>query len=85
MVPEIVDPLNYSKSKFFPINPFYLKTFFYVCKLSSLCPGPGLGPVWSKNYLKTQNKLKSLKVAQVKDEMDDDKDDGCDGVCDDAW
>ena len=28
------------------------------------------------------NKLKSLKVAQVKDEMDDDEDDGCDGVCD---
>ena len=24
------------------------------------------------------NKLKSLKVAQVKDEMDDDEDDGCD-------
>ena len=30
------------------------------------------------------NKLKSLKVAQVKDEMDDDEDDGCDGVCDAA-
>ena len=28
------------------------------------------------------NKLKSLKVAQVKDEMDDDEDDGCEGVCD---
>ena len=28
------------------------------------------------NLLK--NKLKSLKVAQLKDEMDDDKDDGCD-------
>ena len=28
------------------------------------------------------NKLKSLKVAQVKDEMDDDEDDGCDVVCD---
>ena len=26
------------------------------------------------------NKLKSLKVAQVKDEMDDDEDDGCDVV-----
>ena len=26
------------------------------------------------------NKLKSLKVAQVKDEMDDDEDDGCDSV-----
>ena len=26
------------------------------------------------------NKLKSLKVAQVKDVMDDDEDDGCDGV-----
>ena len=31
------------------------------------------------------NKLKSLKVAQVKDEMDDDEDDGSDGVCDVAW
>ena len=31
----------------------------------------------SQNY---QNKLKSLKVAQVKDEMDDDEDDGCDVV-----
>ena len=31
------------------------------------------------------NKLKSLKVAQVKDEMDDDEDDGCEGVCDVAW
>ena len=31
------------------------------------------------------NKLKSLKVAQVKDEMDDDEDDGCDGVCDVVW
>ena len=30
----------------------------------------------------TYNKLKSLKVAQVKDVMDDDEDDGCDGVCD---
>ena len=28
------------------------------------------------------NKLKSLKVAQIKDVMDDDEDDGCDGVCD---
>ena len=28
------------------------------------------------------NKLKSLKVAQVKDEMDVDEDDGCDVVCD---
>ena len=28
------------------------------------------------------NKLKSLKVAQVKDEMDGDEDDGCDIVCD---
>ena len=28
------------------------------------------------------NKLKSLKVAQVKDEKDDDEDEGCDGVCD---
>ena len=27
------------------------------------------------------NKLKSLKVAQVKDEMDGDEDDGCDSVC----
>ena len=27
------------------------------------------------------NKLKSLKVAQVKDDIDD----GCDGVCDVAW
>ena len=27
---------------------------------------------------KQTNKLKSLKVAQVKDEMDDDEDDGCD-------
>jgi len=25
-----------------------------------------------------KNKLKSLKVTQVKDEMDDDEDDGCD-------
>ena len=32
-----------------------------------------------------KNKLKSLKVAQVKDEMDDDEDDGCEGVCDVAW
>ena len=31
------------------------------------------------------NKLKSLKVAQVKDEMDDDEDDDCEGVCDVAW
>ena len=31
------------------------------------------------------NKLKSLKVAQVKDEMDDDEADGCDSVCDVAW
>ena len=30
--------------------------------------------------LTIKNKLKSLKVAQVKDEMDDDEDDGCDGV-----
>ena len=29
---------------------------------------------------KLRNKLKSLKVAQVKDEMDDDEDDGCDVV-----
>ena len=29
-----------------------------------------------------KNKLKSLKVAQVKDEMDGDEDDGCDFVCD---
>ena len=28
------------------------------------------------------NKLKSLKVAQLKDEMDGDEDDGCHGVCD---
>ena len=31
------------------------------------------------------NKLKSLKVAQVKDEMDVDEDDGCDGVWDVVW
>ena len=30
-----------------------------------------------------KNKLKSLKVAQVKDEMDDDE--GCESVCDVAW
>ena len=29
-----------------------------------------------------KNKLKSLKVAQVKDEMDVDEDDGWDVVCD---
>ena len=28
------------------------------------------------------NKLKSLKVAQLKDEMDGDEDDGCGSVCD---
>ena len=28
------------------------------------------------------NKLKSLKVAQVKDVIDDNEDDGCDNVCD---
>ena len=32
-----------------------------------------------------ENKLKSLKVAQVKDEMDGGEDDGCDGVCDVVW
>ena len=42
-----------------------------------------------KVYLKLvaglpKNKLKSLKVAQVKDEMDDDED-GCDSVCDVVW
>ena len=31
------------------------------------------------------NKLKSSKVAQVKDEMDGDEDDGCGSVCDVAW
>ena len=31
------------------------------------------------------NKLKSLKVAQVKDEIDGDEDDGCDVVFDDVW
>ena len=31
-------------------------------------------------FIFSHNKLKSLKVAQVKDEMDDDKDDGCDVV-----
>ena len=29
-----------------------------------------------------RNKLKSLKVAQLKDEMDGDEDDGCGSVCD---
>ena len=29
-------------------------------------------------FQETANKLKSLKVAQLKDEMDDDEDDGCD-------
>ena len=32
-----------------------------------------------------ENKLKSLKVAQVKDEMGDDEDDGCECVSDVAW
>ena len=32
-----------------------------------------------------KNKLKSLKVAQVKDEMDDNEADGCDSVCDVPW
>ena len=32
-----------------------------------------------------KNKLKSLKVAKVKDEMDGDKDDGCDDACDVVW
>ena len=36
-------------------------------------------------YKVSQNKLKSLKVAQVKDEMDEDEDDGCDSLCDVAW
>ena len=31
-------------------------------------------------FIFSHNKLNSLKVAQVKDEMDDDKDDGCDVV-----
>ena len=31
------------------------------------------------------NKLKSLKVAQVKDEMDEDEDEGCESVCDVVW
>ena len=35
--------------------------------------------------LELKNKLKSLKVAQVKDEMDDDEYDGWEGVCDVAW
>ena len=34
------------------------------------------------NSLSFYNKLKSLKVAQVKDDMDDDEDDGWDSVCD---
>ena len=34
----------------------------------------------SYSCIATENKLKSLKVAQVKDEMDDDEDDGCDGL-----
>ena len=36
----------------------------------------------SKINNRIKNKLKSLKVAQVKDEMDDDEDDGCDGLFD---
>ena len=37
---------------------------------------------YKQNKHSHPNKLKSLKVAQVKDEMDDDEDDSCDGVCD---
>ena len=29
--------------------------------------------------------LKSSKVAQVKDDMDNDEDGGCEGVCDVVW
>ena len=36
-------------------------------------------------FVLSENKLKSLKVAQVKDVMDDDEDDGCNGVCDVGW
>ena len=36
-------------------------------------------------FVDTINKLKSLKVAQVKDEMEDEEDDGCEGVHDVAW
>ena len=38
--------------------------------------------IWAPIFI---NKLKSLKVAQVKDEMDDDEDEGCESVCDVAW
>ena len=41
---------------------------------------PGLGS--RLNALLCLNKLKSLKVNQVKDEMDGDEDDGYYGVCD---
>ena len=41
--------------------------------------------LWVKKHVCVQNKLKSLKVAQVKDEMDDDVDEGCESVCDVAW
>ena len=43
-----------------------------ICSLTHPCPHSHPN-IW-------KNKLKSLKVAQVKDEMDDDEDDGCDVV-----
>ena len=38
-----------------------------------------------RDILCKSNKLKSLKVAQIKDEMDGNEDDGCAGVCDVVW
>ena len=54
---------------------FICSTLYGPCSVWSHCHN-----LQTRRIKKIFNKLKSLKVAQEKDEMDDDDDDGCDVV-----
>ena len=68
----VVDKLETNKN----ILLLFLKTIVTSCKCMQT------KKILIMNIFQYLNKLKSLKVAQVKDEMDDNEDDGCDFMCD---
>ena len=70
-------PVLYSAVQY-RVPPLYKNDFFFFAFLDE----SDHFQCFPKGF---RNKLKSLKVAQVKDEMDDEEDDGCEGVHDVAW
>ena len=57
-----------------------VKNYMHICYIHEFFNQIPINEVSTSQNFLSPNKLKSLKVAQIKDEIDDDEDDGYDGV-----